>query len=278
MSWLSSLFGYGAKRREDAPAPLAPPPAPEPAPVLAALTDGEGAERRPPYPSPELVEAALAELDCVGKVAPLPVWAVLIAGACQRHGIDTPARLAAFLPHIAHETGKLSKLVESLNYRADKLVRTFGAHRITQAQADRYGRLEDGRGRVLRAADQRAIALIVYGGAMGKKLGNRPGTDDPWVFRGHGAMQLTGRYNFERFAAVIGKTPEELVELLKTPEGAIESAAHFWEVSGCNADADTGDIEGTRVTINGGRNGLAEVREMHSSLLGLLSGGGSASV
>ena len=278
MTWLRALFGGEPQRREDAPAPPAPPPAPEPAPVPVALTVGGDAERRPPYPTPEHVELALAELDCVAKVAPLPVWAVLISAACRRHAIDTPARLAAFLANVAHETGKLSKLVESLNYRADKLVRVFGAHRITQAQADRHGRLEDGRGRVLRAADQKAIALIVYGGAMGKKLGNRPGTDDPWIFRGHGGMQNTGRYNFQRFGAMIGKTAEELPAILASPEGAIESAAHFWDVAGCNVEADAGDIDRARMIVNGGTNGLAEVREMFSGALGALSGGGSASV
>lgn len=93
-----------------------------------------------------------------------------------------------------HETGaKLVASVESLNYSADGLMKTFGRHRISAADCKKYGRS------ATKAADQQAIANLIYGGQWGRdNLGNtEPG--DGWNFRGRGLVQITGRANYAKY-------------------------------------------------------------------------------
>ena len=51
---------------------------------------------------------------------------------------------------------------------------------------------------------------------------------------------------------------------------AAESAAHFWRVNGCNALADAGSIKEVRHAVNGGYNGIDEVREYYARLRSLI--------
>lgn len=224
----------------------------------------------PSYPGEAEVTAALRAMGC--RADRVSAWAPHLAAACQRHAINKPARVALFLANGAHETGLLSSLVESLNYTPARLIAVFGARRITPQEAGMLGRLEGAAGRVIRPADQKGIACIVYGGEWGfRNLGNLIGSDDGWVFRGAGFMQLTGRASFTRFGKMIGKKPEELPALLATIPGAAESAAFFFETAGCNGLADLGEVEACRKKINGGTIGLAEVRRHYADALAALS-------
>ncbi|PHK93211.1 endolysin [Pseudoroseomonas rhizosphaerae] len=169
-----------------------------------------------------------------------------------RYGITTPARRAAFLAQIGHESAGLTRLVESLDYAAERLVPVFGAHRITATQAAALGRKPG------RPAQQQAIANQVYGGAWGlQQLGNVE-LNDGWRYRGRGALQITGRANYTRCAAALGVPLETLPACLETPTGAAEAAAWWWANHGCNALADTGDFSALTRRINGGLTGLAE--------------------
>lgn len=183
------------------------------------------------------------------------VWSEVLSPVCSKHGIHTRERLAAFLANTGHETNGGRALAENLNYSVDALLITFGRHRISEEDARRYGR--EG----IRAADQRAIANILYGGEWGRKnLGNVM-PDDGWRFRGRGLIQLTGRRNYERFATIVGVPLDDtLLRRLETPAGAAESAAHYWAVVGCNDLADTGQITALRKRINGGDLGLTDVQ------------------
>jgi putative chitinase len=214
--------------------------------------------------------AAVAAIDAalladLGAADPA-TWAPILAAACARHGIARPRQLAAFLANVLHESGHLKHLVENLNYRADRLVAVFGAHRIDAATAARIGRT------ATRPADQEAIANTVYGGTWGRtNLGNtEPG--DGWRFRGRGLIQLTGRANYRKFAATIGASLDDLPALLEKPAGAADSAAHFFVASGCPAPADRDDIATVRRIINGGDKGLEEVRDLYREAKQVLGG------
>ncbi len=282
MSFFARLFGFSGQRREapgaapsapppvPAVAPTPPPPVVEPTPIPADATE-EAAPKRPPFPSDAQVEAALRMLECRADRA--AAWAPVLAEVCRRFEINTPGRVAAFLANGVHETGHLSRLVESLNYSVDGLLATFGRHRITEAQARALGRKPDEK--ALPAARQKALAKILYGGEWGWKTpGNLIGGEDAWRFRGHGFFQLTGRHNYVRFARVVGNKPEALPALLCTREGAAESAAQFFVESGCLVEADAGDIAAVRRIINGGELGLKEVEVLYANALAALAARG----
>lgn len=170
-------------------------------------------------------------------------WPAAIAA-----GISTDLRIAHFFAQIATETGGLKSVEESLNYSVEALIEKFGRHRISEADARKYGRTRN------RKADQKAIANIVYGGAWGRKnLGNTE-PNDGWDFRGGGMMQTTGRANYRKMGH------EDSPDALRDPTTAFLTAVHEWSNRGCNALADRGDVTAIRKAINGGTNGLTEAK------------------
>lgn len=166
--------------------------------------------------------------------------------AAAKHGISGRA-LAAFLGQYHHESTGFSKMTESMNYSVDGLMKTFGRHRISAADCQRLGRI-DGK----RAANQVAIANIVYGGAWGaENLGNtQPG--DGWLYRARGFGGTTGRDNYREFG--FEANPDGLLD----PGTSAEASAKFFVSRGCVPLAMAGDDVGVTVKINGGKNGLAD--------------------
>jgi putative chitinase len=165
-------------------------------------------------------------------------------------------RLAAFLATTLHESGNFRRLVESLDYKPEALRATWPS-RFSPELAQQLGRLEGEGRRVLRPANQRAIAERAYGG----RLGNGPeGSGDGWAYRGRGLIQITGRDNYRAAAAALGRPLDGLAAWLETPAGAAESAAWWWAAHGCNELADAGRVEDWRRRVNGGLIGLEDVR------------------
>lgn len=175
----------------------------------------------------------------VSRMAPAGVrFAKAIEDACIEFGITTERQKAHFVGQLAHESGDFRQVIESLNYAAERLVPKFGAHRITEPQAMRYGRTPD------RPADQEAIANLVYGGAWGKKnLGNTE-RGDGWRFRGRGLIQLTGRDNYRRCSIALFGTERLLrePELLSDPVTAARAAGWYWQNKGLGPWADMDDV------------------------------------
>ena len=186
-------------------------------------------------------------------------WAAALAAPCRRFDITTSKRVAMFLANTGHETAGGRRLVESLNYRPEALVKQWPKY-FTPEYAAEVGRTDK------QAADQKAIAEAAYGGRMGNK---NPG--DGWRFIGRGLMQTTGRYNYERLAEIVNRPLDDLPEWLETREGAAESAAVFWHANACNDLADAGSVDRCRQRINGGLIGIQDVRERYATALGLLT-------
>lgn len=104
----------------------------------------------------------------------------------------------------------MTATTESLNYSTTALRAKFSRERISLADADRYGRTKK------RAANQSAIANLIYGGAWGlRNLGNKL-AGDGWRFIGRGLVQLTGRRNYELFG--LSDNPEGATDLAKAVE------------------------------------------------------------
>lgn len=172
--------------------------------------------------------------------------------AATRYKINSKSRLAAWLAQVAHESGQLQFKVESLNYKVDALVPTFGLNRITQAQAKQFGRIDN-----VQAADQKAIANIVYGGEWGRKNLGNIGPNDGWNYRGRGPIQLTGLGNYKAAGSALGLDLVNSPEQLEIPENAIMAAAWYWAQNGLNELADGGQAKFQDIgsIINTGKKG-----------------------
>lgn len=173
-----------------------------------------------------------------------------LQGTCKAYDITSPRRIAGFLSQIGHESAGFSVLTENLNYSTEALLRMFGRHRITEAEAMQHGR------RPGQPANPEALANILYGGPWGlKNLGNtQPG--DGWLYRGRGLKQLTGRDNYRRCGNALGEDFVTHPDRLLLPVNAALSAGWFWSTNGLNAAADRGDVHTMTKLVNGGVNGL----------------------
>ncbi len=181
-----------------------------------------------------------------------------LAAAFNKHapiyGVNNPKRIAEFLANVCHETGGFTKLTESLNYSVDGLLKTFGRHRISAADANRLGRKGN------RPADQKAIANTIYGGTWGRtNLGNTQ-PNDGWDFRGSGPGQVTGRANFAKVEKESGLSVVARPDLLREPDSGMKAALILWQKWGLNEMADGGQTTAIRKQWNGGSLGLDEVK------------------
>jgi putative chitinase len=156
----------------------------------------------------------------------------------------TPIRAAHFFAQTSHETGGYALFSENLNYSVKGLQNTFGKYFP--------GNLEESYAR-----QPEKIANRVYASRMGN--GNET-SGDGWKYRGRGALQLTGKSNYEAFANYL-KKPEILTNPnLVATTYAFESAMYFFDKNKLWSICDKGinDAAITELThrINGGENGL----------------------
>lgn len=161
----------------------------------------------------------------------------------------TPERAAHFFAQTSHESGGFKVFSENLNYSAQGLQGVFGKYFP--------GNLEESYAR-----KPEKIANRVYASRMGN---GDEASGDGWKFRGRGALQLTGKSNYQLFSNYL-KKPEimENPDLVAT-EYAFESAIFFfdknklWDICDKGVNKDT--ILALTKRINGGTHGLADREE-----------------
>ncbi|MQV32024.1 hypothetical protein GHK47_02675 [Sinorhizobium meliloti] len=160
-------------------------------------------------------------------------------------GINTPRRFYFFMSQISLETGGFVRLDENLSYRAERLRVIFRKYVKTDEEARRLERKPV------------QIANLVYG----DRLGNRGRhTNDGWLYRGSGYIQLTGRGNFTEAGKKIGMPLVDNPDWVRSPKIGLEAAVSYWTARSINAAADTGEMLKVRRAVNGGTIGLAEAR------------------
>lgn len=165
------------------------------------------------------------------------LWAPIFTEVGVCYGLSTPQRLAAFLAQVGHETGRLAYLHE-----------LWGP----TAQQKRY---------------EPVTTLSVA-------LGNTQAGDGA-RFKGHGAIQVTGRANHRlmtqrlrhRFPDMRVPDFEASPDLLGVPFWGMVAAGEFWAVKDLNRYADSGDLVTMTRRINGGLTGLAERQALYSLAL-----------
>lgn len=183
-------------------------------------------------------------MKAITAVAPsaAPHWTSTLAPFMEEAAITSAGRIAAFVGQMSVESGHFTVLSEDLNYSAARLFAVFPNRFPSAADAAKVA-----------AQGPQAVAQAIYGFRMGNdNLG------DAYRFRGGGLIQLTGRDNYEAFAAHEGMTPEAAADYVRTPEGAADSACWFWETRNLNQMADGWQITLMSRKINGGDNGLGE--------------------
>lgn len=149
-------------------------------------------------------------------------WLPHLLAAMERYRIDTPARAAAFIAQVLHESGRLL------------YVRELGA----------------------------AAYFAKYDtGPIAARLGNTPGADgDGARYKGRGLIQVTGTTNYRACGTALGLPLLAKPELLEEPANAALSAAWFWSSKSLNDLADKGEFDTITRRINGGTNGAEERR------------------
>lgn len=156
----------------------------------------------------------------------------------------TNERAAHFFAQTAHETGEYKTFSENLNYSAEGLKKTFGKY-FPNMLNESY------------AKQPEKIANRVYANRMGN--GDEK-SGDGWKYRGRGALQLTGKNNYQLFSNYL-KKPEIMAnpDLVAT-EYAFESAMFFFDNNKLWSIADKGINDDVILTmtkrINGGTLGL----------------------
>ena len=184
-------------------------------------------------------------------------WVEALNNVLPEYEINTPDRIAMFVAQCGHESMDFRVLRENLNYKAEQLMKTWPKRFPTLAIANQYARQPE------------KIANKVYADRMGN--GNEA-SGDGWRYCGRGLIQLTGKYNYSKFAEYAEIAVEDAPEYIETPRGAVHSACWFWYVNDCNAVADTSDMETLTKIINGGTIGLADRIKHYNHALELFVG------
>ena len=176
--------------------------------------------------------------------------------------LNLPSDIAAvhFFAQISHETGEFTLFEENLNYSKEGLLKTFGKY-FNETTAAQYAR------------NPEKIANRVYANRMGN---GDEASGDGWRFRGRGAIQLTGRFNYQKFAEymsdlMIVKEPDRVKNEL-----SFVAAKWFFDKNGifplCK-DFSEDTVKKVTKIVNGGYTGLEDRMRLTRLFAGYLVGG-----
>lgn len=171
----------------------------------------------------------------------------------------TPERAAHFFAQLSHETAEFKLFSENLNYSADGLKKIFPKYFPTSILANAYARKPE------------KIANRAYASRMGN---GDEASGDGYKFRGRGAIQLTGKANYQNFANHIKNQEIMTNPDLVASDYAFESALFFfdrnklWDI--CDKGVTNATILLLTKRINGGTNGLSHRSELTKKYYGWL--------
>lgn len=171
----------------------------------------------------------------------------------------TPERAAHFFAQLSHETAEFKLFSENLNYSADGLKKIFPKYFPTSILANAYAR------------NPQKIANRAYANRMGN---GDEASGDGYKFRGRGAIQLTGKSNYQNFAKHIKNQEIMTKPELVASDYAFESAIFFfdrnklWDI--CDKGVTDAMILSLTKRINGGTTGLSHRSELTKKYYGWL--------
>lgn len=150
-----------------------------------------------------------------------------------------------FLAQVLHESGMLERMEEGLSYSTPANIRRVWPSRFpTDEAAQPFVR------------NPQALANKVYGG----RLGNT-GSNDGWLYRGSGPIQVTGKANFQALERATGLPLVTNPDLLRRPgTEALRVCIAWWESN--VPDSVMGDVKKVRRAVNGGQIGLEDTERL----------------
>jgi putative chitinase len=158
--------------------------------------------------------------------------------------------VAAFLAQCSHESAQFTRLEENLYYSTPARISTVWPRLASRARS--------------LAGNPRALANAAYANRNGN---GDEGSDDGWLYRGGGLIQLTGRANYRQ------RGFEDHPETVRRAPGACVTAVGYWTENKLNALADNGDFDGITRRVNGkAMAGAADRRKLHAKFLRALKG------
>lgn len=185
-------------------------------------------------------------------------WCNPLKTLLPQYDINTVSRIAGFMAQCGHESLNFKVLSENLNYSAKGLNAVFPKYfKKAGRNAEEYHR------------NPELIANVVYANRMGN---GPPNSGDGYLFRGRGVIQITGKNNYNDFAASVGITLAEAIDYVQTKQGALESACWYWDMRNINVTCDRQDIKKMTKLINGGTIGLEDRKHHFVRALGILGG------
>jgi putative chitinase len=168
--------------------------------------------------------------------------------------INNNLRISHFLSQCEHESGGFSLVVENLNYSAEQLAKTWPKRyslsskppHIPNALAKKIER------------NPQMIGNATYSNRMGN---GGPETNEGFMYRGRGYIQLTGKNNYISFSKFVEDDVVKIPDLV-AKKYPLSSAGWFFHTNNLNLVCDRGsDIKTiTSVTriINGGTTHLED--------------------
>jgi predicted chitinase len=165
--------------------------------------------------------------------------------AAQGAGITNAQELANFMGQMQVESHGFTKAHENLRYSGQNVFKALHKRHPEMTQEDASA---------IAASGSEKVAEAIYGGR--RDLGNtEPG--DGWKYHGRGFVQLTGRYNYERYGKALGLDLVNHPDLASEPANSAKISVQYWKER-VVAHGHQHDITRATEDINGGRNSLPE--------------------
>ena len=157
--------------------------------------------------------------------------------ACKKYDITgSVRRMAAFLGHIAHESGYLHNLVEKMNYvTTEQLLKIYSSTFKTEADARPY----------LRNPEALANKVYAHQGGNGNEA-----CGDGWRYRGRGLIHLTHKGTYAALSKAVNVDFVKNPDLVAAPQYAALSAAWYWHTRHLNTLSDAENYQAVSKGIN----------------------------
>lgn len=187
---------------------------------------------------------------CGVKPSQLAVWPSVFAHTLTDDSFSKgPSELPPFLGNVLHESGRLARMLENLNYSAER-IRAVAHTAKPGTRWHRAGQMADDL-----AGKPEALAEVLYGGRFGN---SRPG--DGILYCGRSPIMITFHDNYMRLSELVGQDLCSNPHLLEQPHYALEITLAWWEDK--VPDEYIGNDALVRRVVQGGKLGLEDVTRL----------------